>query len=89
MAENPGLHANCPEAQLAKEEALVQALARRDAAAGFPARPLDLRLAVGVTTATYRAAIDEWSDEGGTGDLAAAVADAFDRLAASVDASAT
>jgi AcrR family transcriptional regulator len=86
MAENPGLHANCPEAQLAKEEALVEALARRDAAAGIAPRPLDLRLAVGVATATYRAAIDAWSHAGGTGDLAAAVTDAFDRLAASIDA---
>jgi AcrR family transcriptional regulator len=85
MTANPGLHANCPEAQLAKEEALVGALARRDATAGIPPRPLDLRLAVGVATATYRAAIDEWSEAGGTGDLADAVAAAFDRLAANID----
>jgi AcrR family transcriptional regulator len=85
IAETPTLRVHGNEARLDKEQALVEALARRDAAAGLPPRMLDLRLAVGVSIAAFRAALDTWLAGGGAGDLSATVAEAYDRLAEGLD----
>jgi AcrR family transcriptional regulator len=85
IAETPCLRVHDPDTRLDKEQALVQALARRDAAAGVPPRILELRLAVGVVGAAFRAALDTWLAAGGTGDLFVTVAEAFDRIGAGLD----
>jgi AcrR family transcriptional regulator len=85
IARTPTLRVNGAEARLDKEEALVQALQRRDEAAGVPPRPLELRLAVGVSGAAFRAALETWLAAGGEGDLFDAVAEAYDRLGAGLD----
>jgi AcrR family transcriptional regulator len=85
IAETPSLRLHDPEARQAKEQVLVDALARRDAAAGIGPRLLELRVAVGVSGAAFRAALDTWLAEGGAGDLRATVAAAFDQVAAGLD----
>jgi hypothetical protein len=82
IADSPALSASKPAAQVDFEQALVDALARRDAAAGVPPRVFDLRLAVGVVSAAYRAAIDTWLAGNDDRDLEAIVDEAFDRLTA-------
>ena len=82
IADSPALSASKPAAQVDFEQALVDALTRRDAAAGVPPRVFDLRLAVGVVSAAYRAAIDTWLAGNDDRDLEAIVDEAFDRLTA-------
>jgi AcrR family transcriptional regulator len=86
IAATPSLQLHGPYTEFAKHEALVDALARRDAAAGIPARLLELRLGVGVGFATIRAALDTWIADGATGDLFAMVDEAFDRVEAGLRA---
>jgi AcrR family transcriptional regulator len=81
IRNTPSLRVHGPDHQLDKEAAFVQALARRDTAAGRPPRLFELRLAVGVAGATFRAALDTWLAQGGDGDLLTLVAEAFDQLA--------
>jgi AcrR family transcriptional regulator len=80
IADSPALSASKPAAQVDFEQALVDALTRRDAAAGVPPRVFDLRLAVGVVSAAYRAAIDTWLAGNDDRDLESIVDEAFDRL---------
>ena len=82
IAATPSLQIHGPYAEFAKLEAVVQALARRDAAAGVPPRLLELRLGVGVGFAAIRAALDTWIADGATGDLFAMVDKAFNRVEA-------
>ena len=82
LAATPSLQFHAPHVQIGKVEAVVDALARRDAAAGLKPRVLELRLAVGVAFAAIRAALDSWIADGATGDLFAAVDEAFNRVEA-------
>ena len=80
LAETPSLQFHGPHEHVGKIEAVVDALARRDAAAGVQPRVLELRLGVGVGFAAIRAALDTWIADGATGDLFAMVDEAFDRV---------
>jgi len=82
LAATPSLQFHGPHMELGKIEAVVDALARRDAAAGVTPRVLELRLGVGVGFAAIRAALDTWIADGATGDLFAMVDEAFDRVEA-------
>ena len=82
IAATPSLQLHGPYTEFAKHEALVDALARRDAAAGRAPRLLELRLGVGVGFAAIRAALDAWIADGATGDLFAMVDEAFNRVEA-------
>ena len=82
LAATPSLQFHGPYAEFAKLEAVVEALARRDAAAGIRPRLLELRLGVGVGFAAIRAALDSWIADGATGDLFAMVDEAFNRVEA-------
>ena len=82
LAATPSLRDHAPDAHFGKIDAVADALARRDTAAGAPARPLELRLAVSVAFAAVHAAVDTWIADGATGDLFAMVDDAFDRVEA-------
>jgi AcrR family transcriptional regulator len=82
LAATPSLRAHSPDAHFGKIEAVVDALTRRDAAAGAPPRPLELRLAVSVAFGAVHAAVDTWIADGATGDLFATVDEAFDRVEA-------
>jgi AcrR family transcriptional regulator len=82
IAATPSLQIHGPYAEFAKLEAVVDALARRDAAAGIRPRLLELRLGVGVGFAAIRAALDTWIADGATGDLFAMVDEAFNRVEA-------
>jgi AcrR family transcriptional regulator len=82
LAATPSLQLHAPYVQFGKIDAVVDALVRRDAAAGVRPRVLELRLAVGVAFAAIRAALDTWIADGAKGDLFAAVEEAFDRVEA-------
>ena len=86
LAATPSLQFHGPHMELGKIEAVVDALARRDAAAGLEPRILELRLGVGVGFAAIRAALDTWIADGATGDLFAMVDEAFDRVEAGLGA---
>jgi AcrR family transcriptional regulator len=86
IAATPSLQVHGPYAEFAKLEAVVEALARRDTAAGVAPRLLELRLGVGVGFAAIRAALETWIAEGATGDLFAMVDEAFDRVEAGLGA---
>jgi AcrR family transcriptional regulator len=86
LAATPSLQFHGPHMELGKIEAVVDALARRDAAAGVEPRVLELRLGVGVGFAAIRAALDTWIADGATGDLFAMVDEAFDRVEAGLGA---
>lgn len=81
IADTPSLRVHGTEARQDKEAALVQALVKRDLDAGVPDRELDLRIAVGVSIATFRAALDTWLAADGREDLLTVVTRAYDRLA--------
>jgi len=80
MGATPSLQLHTPDAHFGKIDAVVDALARRDEAAGVPPRPLELGLAVGAAFAAVRAAVHTWIAEGATGDLFGTVDEVFDRL---------
>jgi AcrR family transcriptional regulator len=86
LAATPSLQFHGPHMELGKIDAVVDALARRDAAAGLEPRVLELRLGVGVGFAAIRAALDTWIADGATGDLFAMVDEAFDRVEAGLGA---
>jgi AcrR family transcriptional regulator len=86
LAATPSLQFHGPHMELGKIEAVVDALARRDAAAGVEPRVLELRLGVGVGFAAIRAALDTWIADGATWDLFAMVDEAFDRVEAGLGA---
>jgi AcrR family transcriptional regulator len=80
----PSLRVHSPDDQRDKEEAFVQALVRRDAAAGRPPRLLEVRVSVGAAGAVLRAALSAWIEQDGEGNLRDLVGEAFDQLAAGV-----
>jgi AcrR family transcriptional regulator len=82
IAATPSLQFHGPYAEFSKLEAVVEALARRDAAAGLKPRLLELRLGVGVGFAAIRAALDSWIADGAAGDLFAMVDEAFNLVEA-------
>jgi len=86
LAATPSLQFHGPHEHVGKIEAVVDALARRDADAGVRPRVLELRLGVGVGFAAIRAALDTWIADGATGDLFAMVDEAFDRVEAGLGA---
>jgi hypothetical protein len=86
LAATPSLQLHAPYVQFGKIDAGVDALVRRDAAAGVQPRVLELRLAVGIAFAAIRAALDTWIADGATGDLFAMVDEAFDRVEAGLGA---
>ena len=86
LAATPSLRTHAPDAHFGKIEAVVDALARRDTAAGVPPRSLGLRLAVSVAFGAVHAAVDTWIVDGARGDLFAMVDDAFDRVEAGLGA---
>ena len=67
LAATPSLQFHGPHEHFGKIEAVVDALARRDAAAGVGRRALELRLGVGVGFAAIRAALDTWIADGANG----------------------
>jgi AcrR family transcriptional regulator len=82
IGTTPSLQHHGPDAQFGKIDVLIDALARRDAAAGLTPRPLELRLVANVAFAAFHAAVDTWIADGAQGDLFAAVDEAFNRVEA-------
>jgi AcrR family transcriptional regulator len=79
IATTPSLQHHS-DVQFGKVEALIGALARRDAAAGVTRRPLELRLAANVAFAAFHASVETWMADGAQGDLFAIVDEAFHRV---------
>ena len=81
IATTPSLEHHT-DAHLGKVDALIDALSRRDAAAGVTPRPLELRLVANVAFAAFHAAAETWIADGATGDLFAIVDESFNRVEA-------
>lgn len=82
---NPSVAARGLEAQVAWEQAVVNALDQRHGAISFLYDRLELRLIAAAGMAALRAAVDVWQEDGGKGALSDLVALAFDRLALGLD----